>query len=183
MIAILYLPDYIWHGYRAFFYRTRVQCHARPGCSEESPAKCNHLEYQCFSFCVHYRPCNRRISDCRTGKYGYDDRGRPARVYFLYYSYSAETQTSLNERGEKKTWDSVKEGLYFVFKTKELLAAVSLDLFAVLFGGAVALIPVYARDILKVGARGFGFLNAASDMGSVCIVIILNFFPNQKKTG
>jgi MFS family permease len=90
---------------------------------------------------------------------------------------------SLNERGEKKTWDSVKEGLSFVFKTKELLAAVSLDLFAVLFGGAVALIPVYARDILKVGARGFGFLNGASDMGSVLIVIILTLFPIKRKQG
>lgn len=90
---------------------------------------------------------------------------------------------SLNERNEKKTWDSVKEGLYFVFKTKELLAAVSLDLFAVLFGGAVALIPVYARDILNVGARGFGFLNAASDIGSVCIVIILTLYPIHRKQG
>jgi MFS family permease len=89
----------------------------------------------------------------------------------------------LNERGEKKTWDSVKEGLAFVFKTKELLGAVSLDLFAVLFGGATALIPVYARDILKVGARGFGFLNGASDMGAVCIVILLTVFPMRKKQG
>jgi len=89
----------------------------------------------------------------------------------------------LNERGEKKTWDSVKEGLAFVFKTKELLGAVSLDLFAVLFGGATALIPVYARDILKVGARGFGFLNGASDMGAVCIVILLTVFPFRKKQG
>ena len=89
----------------------------------------------------------------------------------------------LNERGEKKTWDSVKEGLAFVFKTKELLGAVSLDLFAVLFGGATALIPVYARDILKVGARGFGFLNGASDIGAVCIVILLTVFPFRKKQG
>lgn len=89
----------------------------------------------------------------------------------------------LNERGEKKTWDSVKEGLSFVFKTKELLAAVSLDLFAVLFGGAVALIPVYARDILKVGAQGFGLLNGASDMGSVCIVILLTLFPPKRNQG
>jgi MFS family permease len=89
----------------------------------------------------------------------------------------------LNERGEKKTWDSVKEGLAFVFRTKELLGAVSLDLFAVLFGGATALIPVYARDILKVGARGFGFLNGASDMGAVCIVILLTVFPMRKKQG
>jgi MFS family permease len=94
-----------------------------------------------------------------------------------------KSKPSLNERGEKKTWDSVKEGLSFVFRTKELLAAVSLDLFAVLFGGAVALIPVYARDILKVGARGFGFLNGASDMGSVVIVIILTLFPIKRKQG
>jgi MFS family permease len=89
----------------------------------------------------------------------------------------------LNERGEKKTLDSVKEGLAFVFRTKELLGAVSLDLFAVLFGGATALIPVYARDILKVGARGFGFLNGASDMGAVCIVILLTVFPLKKSQG
>jgi MFS family permease len=89
----------------------------------------------------------------------------------------------LNEKGEKKTWDSVKEGLAFVFRTKELLGAVSLDLFAVLFGGAAALIPVYARDILKVGARGFGFLNGASDMGAICIVILLTVFPLRKKQG
>ncbi len=89
----------------------------------------------------------------------------------------------LNERGEKRTWDSVKEGLHFVFRTKELLAAISLDLFAVLFGGAVALIPVYARDILKVGAEGFGLLNAASDIGSICVVILLTIFPPRRKQG
>jgi len=89
----------------------------------------------------------------------------------------------LNERGEKKTWDSVKEGLSFVFRTKELLGAVSLDLFAVLFGGATALIPVYARDILKVGAQGFGLLNGASDIGSICIVILLTLFPPRRKQG
>lgn len=90
---------------------------------------------------------------------------------------------ALNKRGEKKTWDSVKEGLRFVFKTKELLGAISLDLFAVLFGGAVAMVPVYARDILKVGPEGFGFLNAASDMGSICIVIFLTLFPLRYKQG
>jgi len=89
----------------------------------------------------------------------------------------------LNKRGEKKTWESVKEGLRFVFKTKELLGAISLDLFAVLFGGAVAMVPVYARDILKVGPQGFGFLNAASDMGSICIIILLTLFPLRYKQG
>lgn len=90
---------------------------------------------------------------------------------------------ALNKRGEKKTWDSVREGIRFVFKTKELLGAISLDLFAVLFGGAVAMVPVYARDILKVGPEGFGFLNAASDMGSICIIILLTLFPLHHKQG
>jgi len=89
----------------------------------------------------------------------------------------------LNEPGEKKTWDSVKEGLRFVFKTKEVLGAMSLDLFAVLFGGAVAMVPVYARDILKVGAIGFGWLNAAMDIGSITIVVLLTLFPLQKQQG
>lgn len=90
---------------------------------------------------------------------------------------------SLNKRGEKKTMESVKEGLRFVFKTKELLGALSLDLFAVFFGGAVAMVPVFARDILKVGPEGFGFLNAASDMGSICIIILLTIFPLRRKQG
>lgn len=89
----------------------------------------------------------------------------------------------LNERGEKKTWDSVKEGLRFVYTTKEVLAASSLDLFAVLFGGAVAMIPVYAKDILHVGATGFGWLNAATDMGSIIIVVILTLSPFKRKQG
>ncbi|MBV9963856.1 MAG: MFS transporter [Parafilimonas sp.] len=89
----------------------------------------------------------------------------------------------IGDKSEKKTWDSVKEGLSFVFKTKEILGAISLDLFAVLFGGAVAMVPVFARDILKVGAEGFGFLNGASDMGSICSVILLTIFPMRTKQG
>jgi MFS family permease len=88
-----------------------------------------------------------------------------------------------NIKGEVRTWESVQQGLRFVFKTKELLGAICLDLFAVLFGGAVALIPIYARDILKVGPEGFGFLNGASDLGSIIIVIILTLFPLKKKQG
>jgi len=89
----------------------------------------------------------------------------------------------LNERGEQRTWESVKEGLRFVFRTKELLGAISLDLFAVLFGGAVAMVPVYARTILHVGAIGYGWLNAASDIGSICIVVLLTIYPLQKNQG
>jgi len=90
---------------------------------------------------------------------------------------------ALNDPGEKNTWESVKEGIHFVYRTKELLGAISLDLFAVLFGGAVAMVPVYARDILRVGPRGFGFLNGASDLGSIVIVILLTFFPIRRRQG
>lgn len=88
-----------------------------------------------------------------------------------------------NVAGDKPTWESVKEGLRFVYTTKEVLGALSLDLFAVLFGGAVALVPVYARDILKVGPVGFGWLNAAADIGAIIIVILLALFPLQKQQG
>lgn len=83
----------------------------------------------------------------------------------------------------KKTWDSVKEGLNFVFKTKEILGALSLDLFAVLFGGAVAMVPVFAKDILNVGPIGFGWLNAATDIGAITMVIVLAMFPLKKQQG
>ncbi len=88
-----------------------------------------------------------------------------------------------NTATNKRTLESVKEGLNFVFKTKEVLGALSLDLFAVLFGGAVAMVPIYAKDILKVGAVGFGWLNAASDIGAIIIVVLLTIFPFKKHQG
>ena len=84
---------------------------------------------------------------------------------------------------DQKTMESVKEGLRFVFRSKELLGALSLDLFAVLFGGAVAMIPVFAKDILKVGPIGFGWLNAAADIGAMLIIILVTFIPARKNQG
>jgi MFS family permease len=80
-------------------------------------------------------------------------------------------------------WDSVKQGLKFVFGHKILLGAISLDLFAVLFGGAVALIPEVASKILKVGPIGFGWLNAAIDIGSCIMIVSITLFPLLKKQG
>ncbi len=104
-------------------------------------------------------------------------------VLAIYLLYKIHAKPAANVKGEKKTWDSVKEGLNFVFKTKELLGALSLDLFAVLFGGAVALVPIYAKDILKVGPIGFGWLNAATDIGAIIIVIWLALNPLKGKQG
>lgn len=82
-----------------------------------------------------------------------------------------------------RTWDSVKEGLRFVFSSKILLGAISLDLFAVLFGGAVALVPEVAERILAVGPIGFGWLNAAMDIGSAIMLVTLTLSPFTKKQG
>ena len=80
-------------------------------------------------------------------------------------------------------WESVKEGLRFVKTNKILLGAISLDLFAVLFGGAVALIPEFANKILQVGPIGFGWLNAAIDIGSVITIVTMTLSPMKKRQG
>ncbi len=82
-----------------------------------------------------------------------------------------------------KAWESVKEGLRYVLRHKVLLGAISLDLFAVLFGGAVALIPEFADRILQVGPKEFGFLNASIDIGSATVLIFTIFFPLRRKQG
>lgn len=90
---------------------------------------------------------------------------------------------SENKGQELKVLESMKEGLRYIYKTKEILGALLLDMFAVLFGGAVAMIPVFAKDILKVGVEGFGFLNAATDIGAILIVITLSFVPLRSNQG
>lgn len=82
-----------------------------------------------------------------------------------------------------KTWESVKEGLRFVFSNKIMLGAISLDLFAVLFGGVKALIPEYNELILKGGPQGFGLLNAAIDIGSVIIITMFTIWPMKRRQG
>jgi len=63
------------------------------------------------------------------------------------------------------------------------LSALTLDLFAVLFGGAVAMVPVYAKDVLHISPIGFGWLNASADIGSIVIVIFLTLFPLRTRQG
>jgi MFS family permease len=93
------------------------------------------------------------------------------------------TKKPILHKANSNTWSSVKEGINYVFRTKEILGAMSLDLFAVLFGGAVAMVPVFAKDILHIGPIGFGRLNAASDIGSIITVTLLTIWPLQKKQG
>ncbi len=75
------------------------------------------------------------------------------------------------------------EGVRFVWKDKLILPAISLDLFAVLFGGATALLPIYAVEILHTGARGLGWLRAAPSIGAVSMAILLSHSPKAKHAG
>ena len=74
-------------------------------------------------------------------------------------------------------------GFKFVFASPIILGTITLDLFAVLLGGATALLPVYAKDILKVGPTGLGFLQAALPMGSLLCALILAHRPPLQKAG
>jgi MFS family permease len=76
---------------------------------------------------------------------------------------------------------SLTEGIHFVFKTKMMVWAMSLDLFSVFFGGAVALLPVFANDILKVGPEGLGFMRAAASAGSVITMLAMTRFSPMNK--
>ena len=87
------------------------------------------------------------------------------------------------QQGTGKTWEAVKEGLRYVFKQKALLGAMSLDMFAVLFGGATALLPVFAADILHVGAQGLGWLVSATYLGNFIAIAWLTSRPLKKKQG
>ncbi len=81
------------------------------------------------------------------------------------------------------TWHTLLEGLRFVWRKKVILGAVSLDLFAVLFGGAVALLPAIASDILHVGPDGFGWLRAAPGIGAAVIALALAWRPITRHVG
>lgn len=100
----------------------------------------------------------------------------------LLISFIKKKPVAVNN-SDVKAWESVKEGLRFVYHNKIMLGAISLDLFAVLFGGAVALIPEFADHILKVGPIGFGWLNAAMDIGSVLMITALTIWPMKRRQG
>src|ERR1700761_5666738 len=82
---------------------------------------------------------------------------------------------------KENIWKSLSEGIHFVFKSKMLIWAMSLDLFSVFFGGAVALLPVFADDILKVGSEGLGIMRATSSLGAVLTMLAMAKFSPMNK--
>lgn len=86
-------------------------------------------------------------------------------------------------RGTGNPWQQMIEGLRYVTRNRLVLGAISLDLFAVLLGGATAMLPVYARDILQVGADGLGHLRAAPAVGAVAVAIWFSWRPLKRDVG
>lgn len=85
--------------------------------------------------------------------------------------------------GDSPSLGTMIAGLGFVLRNRPLLGALSLDLFAVLFGGAVALLPIFAHDVLHAGAREFGYLRSASAVGAFAVALILTVVPLRRHAG
>lgn len=84
---------------------------------------------------------------------------------------------------EQGVADKIKAGLNFVFHNKLILSAISLDLFAVLFGGAVALLPIFADEILYAGSVGLGFLRSAPSVGALLMAFYITHNPINRNMG
>jgi MFS family permease len=78
-------------------------------------------------------------------------------------------------------WQSIREGISFVFNNKIIFYSISLDLVAVLFGGVIAILPIFAEDILKVGPQGLGILRAAPSVGAVLTILLTAYFPPTRR--
>ena len=84
---------------------------------------------------------------------------------------------------DARLFASISEGIRYVFKNQVLLGAFTLDMFAVLFGGAVAMLPVFASDILKVGPEGLGVLRACPAIGAILMSVVLTAYPPVRNSG
>lgn len=100
----------------------------------------------------------------------------------LVTSVAATSAMALKPR-EPMTFKSLIAGMKFVMETKVILAALTLDLFAVLFGGATALLPIFAKDILHVGPDGLGWLRAAPSIGALIVMMTIAHRPPMQRTG
>jgi MFS family permease len=115
----------------------------------------------------------------------------PAGVYltgasaYLLASLFAGAMAVRTGRMERKgaSFETIVAGVVYVWNNKILLGSISLDLFAVLFGGAVALLPIYARDILHVGPWGLGLLRSAPALGAASVAVLIAFRPLRRRTG
>lgn len=104
-------------------------------------------------------------------------------ILSLFFVFFIKKKPILNKNIGEPMMQSLKTGVQFVFSNKIILGALTLDMIAVLFGGTVAILSVFAQDILHVGARGFGILNASISIGSILTMLITTYIPINKNTG
>ncbi|WP_250433512.1 MFS transporter [Hanstruepera flava] len=101
----------------------------------------------------------------------------------LFLVFQIKQKPILNKEVYESVRDSLEAGIRFVFNDKVILGALTLDMIAVLFGGAVAIFAVFAKDILDAGPKGFGILNAALSSGSIITMLATTYIPITKNTG
>jgi MFS family permease len=87
------------------------------------------------------------------------------------------------KRREPATWETLVAGIRYVWSNRPILGAISLDLFAVLLGGAVALLPIFARDLLHIGPWGLGILRSAPAVGAATVAFLMASFPLRRRAG
>jgi len=84
---------------------------------------------------------------------------------------------------EPVSWKTVFAGFHYIWQQKVILGSISLDMFAVLLGGAVALLPIYASEILKTGPWGLGLLRSAPGVGAALMAILIAHYPIRRRAG
>jgi len=104
-------------------------------------------------------------------------------LFSLLMVFFIKRKPIMNPKKGEPIRKSLAEGISFVFKTKAILGAITLDMISVLFGGAVALLPIFAQDILEVGAKGFGALRAAPAVGAFLTMLVTAYIPISKNAG
>ncbi len=106
-----------------------------------------------------------------------------AAAYLCGLALLSTIQAPMAPRPRGVSMDVLLGGIRYIWRNPILLGAISLDLFAVLLGGAVALLPVYAGDILKIGARGLGILRAGPGIGAIFTAILIAHCPLRRRVG
>ncbi|MDG1398428.1 MAG: MFS transporter [Polaribacter sp.] len=104
-------------------------------------------------------------------------------ILSLIFTFLIKKKPILNKKIGEPVSESLKAGVKFVFQNNAILGALTLDMIAVLFGGTVAILSVFAQDILKVGPEGFGLLNASISIGSIVTMLLTTYIPINKNTG
>ena len=104
-------------------------------------------------------------------------------ILSLILVFAIKKKPILNKNIGEPIKESLKKGFHFVFTDKVILGALTLDMIAVLFGGTVAILTIFAQDILKVGSEGLGIMNASISLGSIVTMFATTYIPINRSTG